>query len=26
MHLHGYLENNDDGEITFTDDLPERLA
>lgn len=26
MHLHGRLENIDDGDITFTDDLPERMA
>lgn len=26
MHLHGRLENVDDGDITFSDDLPERLA
>jgi len=26
MHLHGRLENVDDGDVTFTDDLPERLA
>ncbi|MCA4133997.1 NAD(P)/FAD-dependent oxidoreductase [Arthrobacter sp. M4] len=26
MHLHGHLEGVDDGEVTFTDDLPERLA
>ncbi len=26
MHLHGHLENVDDGAITFSDDLPERLA
>ncbi|MFE4196432.1 flavin-containing monooxygenase [Paenarthrobacter sp. NPDC056912] len=26
MHLHGRLEDIDDGDITFTDDLPERLA
>ena len=25
MHLHGRLEIIDDGDITFTDDLPERL-
>lgn len=25
-HLHGRLENIDDGDITFSDDLPERLA
>ena len=26
MHLHGRMENIDDGDITFSDDLPERLA
>ncbi|YCH09970.1 flavin-containing monooxygenase [Arthrobacter sp. alpha11c] len=26
MHLHGHLENIDDGVITFSDDLPERLV
>jgi putative flavoprotein involved in K+ transport len=26
MHLHGHLESVDDGVITFSDDLPERLA
>ncbi|WP_346347111.1 hypothetical protein [Arthrobacter sp. StoSoilA2] len=26
MHLHGRLENIDDGDVTFSDDLPERLA
>ncbi|MGJ3189639.1 flavin-containing monooxygenase [Paenarthrobacter sp. FR1] len=26
MHLHGHLESIDDGDITFSDDLPERLA
>ncbi|MFJ5955384.1 flavin-containing monooxygenase [Paenarthrobacter sp. NPDC092416] len=26
MHLHGHLENIDDDDITFSDDLPERLA
>ncbi|MBO1266627.1 flavin-containing monooxygenase [Arthrobacter cavernae] len=26
MHLHGHLEAADDGELTFSDDLPERLA
>lgn len=26
MRLHGHLEGADDGELTFTDDLPERLA
>ncbi|YCH09981.1 hypothetical protein ACTAQJ_10655 [Arthrobacter sp. alpha11c] len=26
MHLHGRLGNADDGDITFSDDLPERLA
>jgi len=26
MHLHGHLETVDDGDITFSDDLPERLA
>ncbi|MFE4082274.1 flavin-containing monooxygenase [Paenarthrobacter sp. YIM B13468] len=26
MHLHGRLENVDDGDVTFSDDLPERLA
>lgn len=26
MHLHGRLENIDDGDLTFTADLPERLA
>ncbi|MDI2036773.1 flavin-containing monooxygenase [Paenarthrobacter nitroguajacolicus] len=26
MHLHGHLESVDDGDITFSDDLPERLA
>ena len=26
MHLHRHLESVDDGDITFSDDLPERLA
>jgi len=26
MHLHGHLESVDDGDITFSDDLPNRLA
>lgn len=26
MHLHGRLETIDDGDVTFSDDLPERLA
>ena len=26
MHLHGHLETIDDGDITFSDDLPDRLA
>ncbi|WOH19810.1 NAD(P)/FAD-dependent oxidoreductase [Paenarthrobacter sp. GOM3] len=26
MHLHGHVESIDDGDITFSDDLPERLA
>ena len=26
VRLHGHLEAADDGELTFTDDLPERLA
>ncbi|WP_026542924.1 flavin-containing monooxygenase [Paenarthrobacter nicotinovorans] len=26
MHLHGHLESIDDGDITFSDDLPDRLA
>ncbi|WP_405474896.1 hypothetical protein [Paenarthrobacter ilicis] len=26
MHLHGHLENIDNGAITFGDDLPERLG
>ena len=26
MHLYGRLESIDDGEVTFSDDLPERLA
>ncbi|MFC8041269.1 flavin-containing monooxygenase [Paenarthrobacter sp. NPDC057355] len=26
MHLHGHLEAIDDGDLTFSDDLPERLA
>ncbi|MEV7660487.1 NAD(P)/FAD-dependent oxidoreductase [Paenarthrobacter sp. NPDC089316] len=26
VHLHGHLEAVDDGDITFSDDLPERLA
>lgn len=25
MHLHGHLEYTDDSDITFSDDLPERL-
>ena len=26
MHLHGHLESIDDGDITFSDDLADRLA
>ncbi|KUM40229.1 NAD(P)/FAD-dependent oxidoreductase [Arthrobacter sp. EpRS71] len=26
MHLHGHLETIDDGDITFSDDVPERLG
>ncbi|GAA3275802.1 hypothetical protein AAU01_16180 [Paenarthrobacter aurescens] len=26
MHVHGHVESIDDGDITFSDDLPERLA
>ncbi|WP_159698314.1 NAD(P)/FAD-dependent oxidoreductase [Arthrobacter sp. 18067] len=26
MHLHGHLESIDDGDITFSDDLPDRFA